>query len=224
MSTSELINMKNLNNSNSKESLIEEKEKKPKKEVESPKSKNSTSPKDSQKQIPIVTQNDFESDFGLTFKEIYNVHMTEIESKTNLNRKYIYAILIISLFFFLIGHLQRTCSYLITFIYPLKWTFEDFKSKKENFGKKWGTYWGLFCIFVFFDVHKREVLKIIPLYFIVKTVFLVILCLPGFPAAVNLYDGLFKEIFQSLSIYIQNKEESDILMNDVKNKVKIKKE
>ena len=224
MSTSELTNTKKLNNSNSKESLIEEKEKKPKKEQESPKSKNSTSPNNSQNQIPFVAQSDFESDFGLTFKEIYNIHMIEIESKTNLNRKYIYTILIISFFFFLIGHLQRTCSYLITCIYPLKWTIEDFKSKKENFGKKWGTYWGLFCIFLFFDVHKREVLKIIPLYFIIKTAFLVILYLPGFSAAVNLYDGLFKEIFQSLSIYIQNKEESDILMNDVKNNVKVKKE
>ena len=224
MSTSDLINMKKLNNSNSKESLIEEKEKKSKKEQDSPKSKSSSSPKESQKQIPIISKNDSESGFGLSFKEIYNIHMTEIESKTNLNRKYIFGILIVSFFFFLIGHLQRTCSYLITVFYPLKWTIEDFKSKKENFGKKWGTYWGLFCIFLFFDAHKREVLKIIPLYFIVKTVFLVVLFLPGFTAAVNLYDGLFKEIFQSLSIYIQNKEESDILMNDVKNNIKIKKE
>lgn len=222
MSSSELLSaIKNLKKSNSKENINENSN--TKKNNESPKSKDS-SPKENQKNFPFSPERDLETDFSVTFKEIYNIHMTEIESKTNLNRKYIYIILMISFFFFLIGHLQRTLSYLLTGFYPLKWTIQDFKSNKENFGKKWGTYWALFCVFIFFDMHKREVLIIIPWYFIIKTVFLIILYLPGFTAAANLYDGLFKDIILSLSIYFQNKEDDETLLDVAKKNIKIKKE
>ena len=222
MSSSELLsNIKDLKKSKSIENKTEKKS--PRKTKEISKSK-SSSPKEDKKQIPIIPERKLETDFSLSFKEIYNIHMTEIESKTNLKRKYIYYILLISFFFFLIGHFERTFSYLLTGFYPLKWTIQDFKSNNENFGKKWGTYWVLFCVFIFFDKHKREVLEIIPMYFIIKNIFLIILYLPGFTAAVNLYDGLFKEFLQSLSIYFLNKDDNETLLNDAKKNIKIKKE
>ena len=174
-------------------------------------------------QIPIP-EREIQMDFSLSFKEIYNIHITEIETKTNLKRKYIYYFLLISLFFFLIGHFEIFFSYIITGYFPLKWAYQDYKSKNEDFGKKWGTYWTLFIAFIFFDFHKKEVLKIIPLYFIVKTIFLMILYLPGFTAAVNLYDGFIKDIIQKLSIYFQNKDENETMVNELKKYVKVKKE
>ena len=77
---------------------------------------------------------------------------------------------------------------------------------------------------MFFDFHKKEVLQIIPLYYIVKTIFLMILYLPGFTAAVNLYDGFIKDIIQKLSIYFQNKDENETMVNELKKYVKLKKE
>ena len=213
MSSSELLEISSKSNPNLKEDIKERINRK--KSLES---------KEKPKDIPVIPERELNADFSLTFKEIYNIHMIEIESKTNLKRNHIYIILGISFFFFLIGHLQRTFSYLLTGFYPLKWTIQDFKLNNENFGKKWGTYWAIFLIFVFFDMHKNEVLKIIPLYFIIKTVILIVLYLPGFTAAVNLYDGLFKDILQSLSTYFLNKEDSDTLLNEVKKIVKVKNE
>ena len=188
------------------------------------KSKNSSSEKEKQSQIPFIPERELQTDFSLSFKEIYNIHMEEIESKTNLKRKHIYYFLAISLFFFLIGYFELVFSYIITGYYPLKFTIQDYKANKENFGKKWGTYWFVFVSFIFLDLHKKDVLKIIPLYFIVKTIFLLILYLPGFTAAVNLYDGLFKGIIQTLSVYFQNKDENDTLLNTLKKSVKLKNE
>ena len=178
MSSSELLEISSKSNPNLKEDIEERRS-----------HKKSQDTKENPKDIPVIPERELNTDFSLTFKEIYNIHMAEIESKTSLKRKHIYIILGISFFFFLIGHLQRTFSYLLTGFYPLKWTIQDFKLNNENFGKKWGTYWAIFLIFVYFDMHKNEVLKIIPLYFIIKTVFLIVLFLPGFTAAANLYDG-----------------------------------
>jgi receptor expression-enhancing protein 5/6 len=213
MSSSELLEISSKGNPNLKEEIEERRN-----------HKKSQDSKENPKDIPVIPERELNTDFSLTFKEIYNIHMTEIESKTSLKRKHIYIILGIAFFFFLVGHLQRTFSYLLTGFYPLKWTIQDFKLNNENFGKKWGTYWAIFLIFVFFDMHKNEVLKIIPLYFIIKTVFLIVLFLPGFTAAANLYDGLFKDILQYLSTYFLNKEDSDTLLNEVKKIVKVKNE
>lgn len=213
MSSSELLEMSSKSNPNLKEDI-----------TEGAINKKSQEPKEKPKDVPMIPERELNADFSLSFKEIYNIHMTEIESKTNLKRKHIYIILGISFFFFLIGHLQRTISYLLTGFYPLKWTIQDFKLSKENSGKKWCTYWAMFSIFAFFDMHKNEVLKIVPLYFIIKTVFLIVLFLPGFTAAVNLYDGLFKDILQNISTYFINKEDSDTLLNEVKQIIKVKNE
>ena len=186
--------------------------------------KNTLSPNEKTNQIPYIPERELQIDFSLSFKEIYNIHITEIEAKTNLKRKHIYYFLLISLFFFLIGQFEIIFSYIITVYFPLKWTIQDYKMKKENTGKKWGTYWTLFFAFAFFDFHKKEVLKIIPLYFIVRTIFLMILYLPGFTAAVNLYDGFIKDIIQKLSIYFQNKDENETMVDDLKRYVKLKTE
>jgi receptor expression-enhancing protein 5/6 len=188
------------------------------------KSNNSSSEKEKINIFPTIPERELQTDFSLSFKEIYNIHMAEIESKTNLKRKHIYIFLLISLFFFLIGHFELFFCYIITGYFPLKWTIQDYKANKEHWGKKWGTYWFLFVFFIFFDLHKKEVLKIIPLYFIVKTIFLLILYLPGFTAAINLYDGVFKDILQKLSLYFQNKEDNDTLLNAYKKHHKQKTE
>lgn len=223
MSSSE--NLADLRKSTSKEKDQEQIDaKKIRESTKSLKSKNSSPPKENKNKVTFIPERELQIDFSLSFKEVYNLHMTEIEKKTNLKRKHIYYFLIISLIFFLIGHFEMIFSYIITGYFPIKWTIQDYKANTENFGKKWGTYWTIFSAFIFFDFHKKEVLQIIPLYFIVKTIFLTILYLPGFTAAVNLYDGFIKDILQKLSIYFQNREENETMVNDLKKYVKQKTE
>lgn len=212
----------NVNKSASKEKKDNSNSKKGQESSKSVRPKNS--PIEKHGQTPTIPERDLQSDFSLSFKEIYNYHISEIEKKTNLKRKHIYIFLGISLFFFLIGHFEIIFSYVITCYYPIKWTYQDYKGKKEDLGKKWGTYWFLFVCFIFFDLHKKVVLKIIPLYFIVKTIFFLMLYLPGFNAAVNLYHGVFKDKLKDLNSYFQSKEENDTLLNSYLKKTKVKTE
>jgi hypothetical protein len=122
----------------------------------------------------------------------------------------------------MIGHFERIFSYIITGYFPIIWTREDYNKKKDYFWKKWGTYWTIFSALIYFDIHKREVLKIIPLYFIVKCVFLLMLYLPGFNIAVNIYDAFLKYFIRQIEIYFQNKDSNESMINDLKNNMKLK--
>ena len=182
------------------------------------------SPKDLHKKFIFSKERELNTHFCLSFKEVYNLHVSEIEKKTRIRIKYIYYFLIVALIFFLVGHFELIFSYIITGYYPIIWTREDYKLNKDYFWKKWGTYWSFFFIFIFFDYHKNEVLKLIPFYFIIKCVFLIILYMPSFSAAVNIYDGFLKEFFHHMGRKFQYKEDIETLVNDFQKNVKIKKE
>ena len=208
------IDSKELKDSNKKNSV-------------SPKSvnmKNSASPKDLKKTISLPNEKEMNSDFGLSFKEIYDYHIKEIEAKTNIKIKHIYTFLFVAFIFFMIGHFERIFSYIITGYFPIIWTREDYKAKKDYFWKKWGTYWTIFAILIFFDLHKKEVLKFIPLYFVVRCIFLLMLYLPGFTIAVSIYDGFLKHFIEQIEKYLQSKDNSESMINDLKKNVKVKQE
>ena len=188
----------------------------------SAKSKVSVSPKESKKNVPIPNERDYNKDFSLSFGELYEYHINIIEHKTNLKINQIYCFLLVAFFFFMIGHFELIFSYIITGFFPIIWTREDYISKKDNFWKKWGTYWTIFCALIFFDIHKNEVLKVIPLYFIVKCIFLLMLYLPGFTVAETIFDGFLKDYIRQIEKYLQNKEDNDTMINDLKKNMKVK--
>ena len=186
--------------------------------------KNSSSPKDFKKNLTLPNERELNPDFSLSFREIYDYHIKEIEKKTNIKIKHIYYFLLVAFIFFMIGHFERTFSYIITGYFPILWTREDYKAKKDFFWKKWGTYWTIFSILLFFDFHKREVLKFIPLYFIVKCIFLLMLYLPGFTIAVSIYDGFLKNYIEQIEKLLQNKDNNESMLNDLKKNTKVKQE
>ena len=215
-----------------KEDVKEQKEAKPSPKTDTPKSnksKSTSTPKDNKKDnkknsIAIPNDKDNDKDIGIPFSQIYDYHIKVIEEKTNLKINQIYWFLFISFIFFTIGRFELFFSYIITAYFPLKWTKEDYFEKKSNFGKKWGMYWTVFFILIFFDLHKKIVLKIVPLYFLVKCIILLMLYLPGFNFAENIYDGLLRNVFQEIGEQFQNKDEFDTMVNDLKKKVKVKTE
>ena len=206
----------------------EKKEIKSSQKTETPKSsktKSTSTPKDNKKNsISVSNEPENCKNLGLTFSQIYDYHIKVIEEKTNLKINQIYWFLSISLFFFMIGHFERIFSYIITLYFPIIWTKEDYFAKKKNFGKKWGIYWTVFFVLIFFDIHKKFVLKIIPLYFIVKCVILLMLYLPGFNLAENIYDGLLRSVLQDIVNRFQNRDENGTMIDDLKKNVKEKKE
>ena len=182
------------------------------------------SPQDLHKKFTFPKERELKTIFCLSFKEIYFFHIKEIERKTRIKIKYIYIFFIIAIIFFMIGYFELIFSYIITAYYPILWTREDYKLNKDYFWKKWGTYWSFFSFFILFDLHKKEVLKLIPFYFIIKCVILLILYLPGFTAAVDIYDGLLKELLHNIGKNFLNRDDNDTLANDYKKIMKMKKE
>ena len=182
---------------------------------------NISSPNNTQKNFVFPIERELITNFCVSFKEIYNFYVKEIEEKTRLKINHIYYFLIIALIFFIIGYFELIFSYIITAYYPIIWTREDYKMNNDNFWKKWGTYWTFFSCFIFFDLHKEDVLKLIPFYFIIKCIFLLILYLPGFSVAVNIYEGFFKDYLHKFG---KNRDDNDTMLNDFKNINKLKKE
>ena len=187
-------------------------------------SKKISSPNNLHKNFIFPIERELNINFCLSFKELYNIHVKEIEEKTHLKITHIYYFLIIAFIFFMLGYLELIFSYIITAYYPIIWTREDYKMNIDNFWKKWGTYWTFFACFIFFDIHRKEVLKLIPFYFTVKCIILLILYLPGFSAAVNIYNGFLKDYLHNIGTRYQNKDDNDSMLNDLKKVGKLKKE
>ena len=214
-------NKKKEDNKEQKDAKLSQKADTPKKT----KSKSTSTPKDNKKNsIAIPNDKDNDKDIGVPFSQIYDYHIKLIEEKTNLKINQIYWFLFISFIFFTIGRFELIFSYIITLYFPIKWTKEDYLEKKRNFGKKWGMYWTVFIVLIFFDFHKKIVLKIIPLYFLIKCIILLMLYLPGFNLAEYIYDSLLRNIFQDIEEQFQNRDEHDTMVNDLKKKVKVKTE
>jgi receptor expression-enhancing protein 5/6 len=214
-------NKKKEDNKEQKDAKLSQKADTPKKT----KSKSTSTPKDNKKNsIAIPNDKDNDKDIGVPFSQIYDYHIKLIEEKTNLKINQIYWFLFISFIFFTIGRFELIFSYIITLYFPIKWTKEDYLEKKRNFGKKWGMYWTVFIVLIFFDLHKKIVLKIIPLYFLIKCIILLMLYLPGFNLAEYIYDSLLRNIFQEIEEQFQNRDEHDTMVNDLKKKVKVKTE
>ena len=212
------LDLKKTDSKDSKDIKINPKTDTPK----SAKSKTSTSPKEVKKNIPMPNERDYNKDFSLSFGELYEYHINIIEQKTNLKINQIYWFLLVAFFFFIIGHFELIFSYIITGYYPIIWTREDYKANKDNFWKKWGTYWTIFSVLIFFDLHKNDVLKVIPLYFIIKCIFLLMLYLPGFTIAETIFDGFLKDYLRQIEKYLQNKDHNDTMINDLKKNMKVK--
>ena len=214
-------NKKKEDNKEQKDAKLSQKADTPKKT----KSKSTSTPKDNKKNsIAIPNDKDNDKDIGVPFSQIYDYHIKLIEEKTNLKINQIYWFLFISFIFFTIGRFELIFSYIITLYFPIKWTKEDYLEKKRNFGKKWGMYWTVFIVLIFFDFHKKIVLKIIPLYFLIKCIILLMLYLPGFNLAEYIYDSLLRNIFQEIEEQFQNRDEHDTMVNDLKKKIKVKTE
>ena len=73
-------------------------------------------------------------------------------------------------------------------------------------------------------MHKKVVLKVVPLYFLVKCIILLMLYLPGFNVAENLYDGLLRNVFQDIGKQFQNREGYETMVDELRKKEKVKTE
>lgn len=162
------------------------------------------------------------SDMEITFNELFESYIKLIEEKTKLKRIIIYVILFISFFCFLIGRYEIFFSFLLTAVFPIKWTYEEYKSKNEDFIKMWGSYWLVFSVFTILDIFHKTIIILVPFYFFVRTIILFWLYLPCFKGAITLYHFGFVDIFKFYYTYNGQYDEKNSMLAEYKNKIKAK--
>ena len=173
---------------------------------------------------PSFLKRHISNDTEVTFEFIYEDYMSQIEAKTRLKRKYIYAAIILTLISFTIGRLERLFANLLTLVYPLIWSIQEYHSDDEDFLKMWGSYWGVFGFFFALDCFKSKVLTVMPLYFFLRTVILMYFYLPCFEGARTFYNIVFDEKLKLAQFFKEGSDEKDSMLNEIKSKIKNKKE
>lgn len=164
------------------------------------------------------------TDSQVSFDTIYEDYMKQIETKTKLERKVIYIVFSLSIFSFLIGRLEIIMTYLVTAIYPGKWTYEDYLANDEDLIKMWGSYWGVFAVFVLLDCFHKYFIFYIPLYFFIRTIALLWMCLPCFKGAIIFYNVVFVELLKITDLFRARYDEKDSMLFEIQQKMKMKKD
>ena len=170
-----------------------------------------------------LNEKTFESQVNIGF--IYDNYITQIEKETKLNRKIIFGILALTMLLFMLGRFEIIVTYIITGYFPIKWGYESYKLKDDNFRKMWGTYSIVFFIFFMFDCMYSYVIIVLPLYFFIRTAVLLWMYLPCFKGAITLYDFVSIEGKRLLELMNDKTEEDkEIMLEEIKEKYKLKTE
>lgn len=162
-------------------------------------------------------------DAQVTFDYIYGEYIKQIESKTKLSRKVIYIVCSACVFFFLIGRLEIFMTYLVTMYYPVLWCYEDYKSNDEDLIKMWGSYWGIFGIFIFLDCFHKYFIFYVPLYFFIRTIILLWMYLPCFKGSLIFYNIVFVELLKLTDLFRSRYDEKDSMLSEIQEKMNLKK-
>jgi hypothetical protein len=120
----------------------------------------------------------------------------KIEEKTKLPRKKIFIILGTSFTLIWFRIFDIYISYVLTIYFPVIWSLKVIDNKEtENF-KQWLAYWIFFSLFVLIDMMSAIIIKIIPFYFIIRTIVLLWMSLPSIKGALKVYDLLIVQLLK----------------------------
>ena len=160
-----------------------------------------------------------------SFNDVYESYISEIEKKTKINRNILYLLVTFTIISFAIGKHQLLFSNLLTMIFPIKWTMEEYKKNDEDSNKMWVTFWLVFGVFVILDLFHKIVLYFVPFYFLIRTISLLYLYLPCFKGAITVYNEVVLEAFKYTCLKKKLVEGNDSsLLSELKKVIKTKKE
>ena len=111
--------------------------------------------------------------------EKWNEQMDKIEQKTGIKGYIVVILLIISVFLVYLNIFDTVITNLIGTMYPAFWTVKSIEEGKLDEEKHWLTYWAVFGFFIVIDMFNPIIMKILPFYFILKIIFLILMFIPG---------------------------------------------
>lgn len=97
----------------------------------------------------------------------------------------------------LFGFVAPLASYVVGVAYPTLMSFRALESNDKSDDKQWLTYWVVFAFVQFVENFMSPVLSIIPLYFVLKMVFLLWLALPKTKGAEKLYSDYIQHFMNN---------------------------
>lgn len=122
--------------------------------------------------------------------------MQIIKDKTGIKGLYVIIVLFISIIFVYMNIFEKLITNLVGTVYPAFYTIKSIESKTED-NKLWLCYWIVFISFSLFDIFSPLIIRLFPLYFLFKIVFLIWLFMPNSFGCTYVYNLIIKQIFQS---------------------------
>ena len=126
--------------------------------------------------------------------EKWNEQMDKIEEKTGIKGYIVVILLIISVFLVYLNIFGTVITNIIGTLYPAFWTIKSIEEENLDEQKKWLTYWAVFGFFIIIDMFSPIIMKVLPFYFILKILFLILMFIPEL--------GFYKLIYNLIANHI----------------------
>jgi hypothetical protein len=147
-------------------------------------------------------------------------HLIVLEKRLNIHRNKILKIYGTAIFLIFIGFLDQLFSLLITIYFPIILTLRSLHNKEKEDKKRWLTYWSVFGILYFIDLFSVYIKVVLPFYFFLKTLILIVLSIPTLNTANYFYESIMKKFIARIGLIIKN--EKELLTTEIINVLKSK--
>lgn len=115
--------------------------------------------------------------------------------KTHTSPRFWILIIFIVIFMILFGFYENTLTILLGTLYPLYMSISTLRYGKNEDTEKWLCYWVTFIVFNWFEGVCKVLLLYIPLYNILRIIFLFLLYLPQFNFSTIIYKKIIRNVY-----------------------------
>ena len=160
----------------------------------------------------------------ISLYEKWQNQMILIQEKTGIKGIYVVIGLILCVILVYLNIFDTVITNLLGTLYPAFWTIKSIENDNLEEQKNWLTYWAVFGSFVLIDMFSPIIVKIIPFYFVLKIIFLIMLFMPGSSVGPIVYNILIKRILGKYEEKLDDavSKMDDILKQNNKKKNKLK--
>lgn len=131
-------------------------------------------------------------------------YIEEIKERCGFNPFILIGGVVVSVLLVFYGKSEEYVTALTGIIYPCYMSLKAIDSPDEDDDKQWCTYWVVFFLFVYIELFFDYVLHQIPLYFLLKLIFLIWLFFPLTQGACFLYEKFLKKIYAKYERDVDN--------------------
>ena len=170
-------------------------------------------------------ENESEGENGnqISLLEKWQNQMNLIQEKTGIKGIFVILGLVLCVIFVYFNIFDSIITNLVGTVYPAFWAIKSLEQNNIEEQKKWLTYWVVFGSFIFFDMGSFVINKFIPVYFVLKILFLIWLWMPGSSGCTIVYYLIVKKIFRFYEDKIDTYyDEAKTYVNDMLNEKNLK--